>query len=86
MFSIVHPCYGPHVDALTGYAAEGRYQKAPGSWEVLPPQAYHRMLSTYIKSLAEAGLFITHMVEQPREQVPEEGVPGLLYARCQATR
>lgn len=72
------------MEALAGYAFEGRYQKAEGSWEVLPEHAYHRMLSTCINSLAESGLYITRMVEVPSEQVPGEGVPGLLYARCAA--
>ena len=82
--SIVHPCYGPHVEAVGDYLVDGRYEKVAGP-DFLPPHAYHRPLSTYVKALSAAGLSITHMVEPPDNRTPEGGVPGLLYLRCTIT-
>lgn len=80
VFSIVHPCYRPHVELVAGYLNEGRYEKI-GGWVVLPRHAYHRPLSTVINTLSRAGLPITRMVEPPDEPATGE-VPNLLYARC----
>jgi ubiquinone/menaquinone biosynthesis C-methylase UbiE len=81
--SVVHPCFAPHVDAVDGYLVDGRYQKVAGpDW--LPPHAYHRSLSTYVNTLASAGLLITQIVEPPDEARAGRGVPGLLYLRCKA--
>lgn len=82
--SIVHPCYGPHLDVIAGYLTDGPYVKVDGP-EWLPPHAYHRPLSTYVNTLAAAGLSITQMVEPP-DRTPEDGaVPNLLYLCCRAT-
>lgn len=81
VFSIVHPCFSAHVEAVPDYLASTRYDKV-GGWQVLPPHAYHRPLSTYVNELAAVGLPITTMREPADD--PETGnVPGLLYARCQ---
>jgi ubiquinone/menaquinone biosynthesis C-methylase UbiE len=82
--SVVHPCYGPHVEAVGDYLVDGRYEKIDGpGW--LPPHAYHRSLSTYVNTLSDAGLSITRVVE-PRDGSPAgQGVPNLLYLRCVAT-
>jgi ubiquinone/menaquinone biosynthesis C-methylase UbiE len=82
--SIVHPCYGPHVDVIDGYLVDGRYDKVDGpDW--LPPHAYHRSLSTYVNTMAGAGLLITQLVEPTDEPPAGGGVPGLLYFRCRAS-
>lgn len=83
MFSIVHPCFAPHVDAVDDYLVDGRYDKVNGpDW--LPPHAYHHSLSGYVNTLARAGLMITRMVEPPDDRRTQGGVPGLLYFRCTA--
>jgi ubiquinone/menaquinone biosynthesis C-methylase UbiE len=80
VFSLVHPCYRPHVEIVADYLVEARYEKiARVDW--LPPHAYHRPLSAYVNTLSDAGLSITHMVEPPDEPASGE-VPGLLYVRC----
>lgn len=82
--SIVHPCYGPHLEAIDDYLVEGPYKKVGGpDW--LPPHAYHRPLSTYVNALAAAGLSITQLVEPPDDTPTVSGVPNLLYLRCTAT-
>lgn len=79
--SVVHPCYGPHLDVIDRYGIDGPYRKVDGpDW--LPPYAYHRSLSTYVNTLAASGLSITHMVEPPDETTGEREVPNLLYLRC----
>lgn len=79
--SIVHPCYRPHVDVLSGYFNEGHYRKV-GGWDALPGHAYHRPLSTYVNSLSGVGLSITQLIEAPDEPIAEAGVPRTLYLRC----
>lgn len=79
VFSIVHPCYQPHVDAIPGYLVEGRYEKDV-DW--LPQHAYHRMLSTYVNLMADVDLSITRMVEPPGAPDALRDVPNLLYFRC----
>jgi len=84
VFSIVHPCYGPHVDIVATYLSDTRYQKRiPG--DALPRHAYHRPLSDYINTLAQARLSITRVVEHYHETNDGHGVPGLLYLRCLKT-
>ncbi|HZC27010.1 MAG TPA: class I SAM-dependent methyltransferase, partial [Actinopolymorphaceae bacterium] len=81
--SIVHPCYGPHLEAIDGYLVDAKYDKIGGpDW--LPPHAYHRPLGAYVNTLSAAGLLITQMVEPPDQPGAEQGVPNLLYLRCQA--
>ncbi|HZO34687.1 MAG TPA: methyltransferase domain-containing protein [Gaiellaceae bacterium] len=81
VFSIVHPCYAPHVDNVPDYLSESRYEKRI-ALEALPQHAYHRPLSSYVDALAEQRLSIDRMVEQRHETDPTGAVPGLLYLRC----
>jgi ubiquinone/menaquinone biosynthesis C-methylase UbiE len=80
VFSIVHPCYRGHVDNVTDYLLDHRYQKRiPPDW--LPAHAYHRPLGTYLSELARAGFHIERVVEGHYREADSGGVPGLLYAR-----
>jgi ubiquinone/menaquinone biosynthesis C-methylase UbiE len=84
VLSIVHPCYGPHLEAIDDYLVDGPYEKVAGpDW--LPPRAHHRSLSTYVNTLAAAGFSITQMIEPPDELPAGPGVPNILYLRCTAT-
>lgn len=83
VFSIVHPCYGPHVEIVSDYLLDHRYPKVvPVDW--LPPHAHHRPLGAYVNELARAGLSIERVVEEHTAGRPQDagGVPGLLYARA----
>ena len=83
VFSIVHPCYHPHVQILSDYLLDHRYLKvAPVDW--LPPHAYHRPLGAYVDELAKNGFHIERVVEEHTAGRPQDsgGVPGLLYARA----
>lgn len=80
VFSIVHPCYGGHVDIVTDYLLDHRYRKrVPPDW--LPTHAYHRPLGTYVSELARVGFRIDRLVEAHHPAADNRGVPGLLYAR-----
>lgn len=81
VFSIVHPCYAGHVDNVSDYLADARYEKRLPI-EPLPRHAYHRPISTLVNTLADAGLTMTEMVEVHHDAADDGGVPGLLYARC----
>lgn len=79
--AVVHPCFAPHLDAIDTYLADSRYDKVDGpNW--LPPHAYHRPVSTYVNTLADAGFSITRMVEPPDAGPSTGRVPNLLYLRC----
>ena len=103
VFSILHPCYNPApsgelqtpegiVRTVAGYFTEGywRSDTRPG-----PPGrvgAYHRMLSTYVNALLDAGLTIERIAEPrltgrhaARRPVWTE-VPAGLVVRCRAAR
>jgi ubiquinone/menaquinone biosynthesis C-methylase UbiE len=83
VFSIVHPCYGSHVEIVSDYLCDHRYPKLePVDW--LPTHAYHRPLAAYVNELAQAGLRLERVVEEHMGSRPEDvgGVPGLLYARA----
>lgn len=101
VFSITHPCFkspatGELTDHVDGsvrrvvgrYFAEG-YWPGPGARAAtLPIGAYHRTLSSYVNSLARAGLVIEQMIEPagtPDAPVWYQ-VPCLLYARCRLDR
>ena len=84
VFSIVHPCYGSHVEILDDYLVDHRYRKVvPVDW--LPEHAYHRPLGDYVNALARAGFVIERVVEEhtPGRARDLGGVPGLLYARAE---
>lgn len=82
VLSIVHPCFAPHVQAVSDYLTEERYDKVGGpDW--LPPQAYHRPLSLYVNTLVQAGFAINRMVEPPDDPAAK-GVPNILYIGCVA--
>ena len=81
VFSIVHPCYRGHVEIVTDYLQEHRYQKLlPKEW--LPTHAYHRPLGMYVEQLTHAGFCIQRVVEAHHTDSDAGGVPGLLYARA----
>jgi len=81
VFSIVHPCFHPHVEIASEYLEEHRYDKLrPPEW--LPRHAYHRPLSAYANELGVSGLALTRMREVHHPSGPGTGVPGLLYARA----
>lgn len=80
VFSIVHPCYQPHVENVADYLLDHRYRKRlPPDW--LPRHAYHRPLGMYVNELVQAGFRIERVVEAHRGDADAGGVPGLLYAR-----
>jgi ubiquinone/menaquinone biosynthesis C-methylase UbiE len=81
VFSIVHPCYGGHVQIVSDYLQEHRYAKrVPPEW--LPSHAYHRPLGMYVDELVAAGFRLERLVEVHHPAVDQSGVPGLLYARA----
>src|SRR5919109_1760389 len=62
VFSIVHPCYQPHVENVTDYLLDHRYRKrAPPGW--LPQHAYHRPLAMYVDELVRSGFRIERVIE-----------------------
>jgi ubiquinone/menaquinone biosynthesis C-methylase UbiE len=80
VFSIVHPCFGGHVENVTDYLLDHRYRKrAAPDW--LPTHAYHRPVGTYLSELARAGFYIERVVEAHHQGAATDGVPALLYAR-----
>jgi ubiquinone/menaquinone biosynthesis C-methylase UbiE len=90
-FSIVHPAYEPHVEIITDYLLDHRYEKrAPVDW--LPRHAYHRPLSAYVTALVDAGFRIEQVTEAhqrasndvvaKRRERDAGRVPGLLYLRA----
>lgn len=80
VFSIVHPCYGAHVETVMDYLLDHRYRKrVPPDW--LPTHAYHRPLGTYIGELTRVGFRIERVIESHHAAADSGGVPGLLYAR-----
>jgi ubiquinone/menaquinone biosynthesis C-methylase UbiE len=82
VFSIVHPAYHPHVEILSDYLLDHRYDKqVPVDW--LPKYAYHRPLATYVNELSRAGFRIERLAEAHQRPERDAGaVPGLLYARA----
>jgi ubiquinone/menaquinone biosynthesis C-methylase UbiE len=82
VFSIVHPCFHGHVEAISDYLLDHRYAKrAPG--DALPGQAYHRPLAAYVNELAAVGLHLERLAEVRHAAQPGGGgVPELLYARA----
>jgi ubiquinone/menaquinone biosynthesis C-methylase UbiE len=81
VFSIVHPCYHGHVENLTDYLLDHRYDKRiPPDW--LPRHAYHRPLGDYVDHLTRAGFRIERLVEVHHSAADAGGVPGLLYVRA----
>jgi len=94
--SIVHPCYKTpaagelidHVDGSTRRVTGRYFEEGPFNsvtrWKILPRVAYHRMLSTYVNTLATAGLPVVRMIEPVGDRPVWQSVPGLLYFRCQS--
>ena len=80
VFSIVHPCYHPHVENVTDYLLDHRYRKQlPPDW--LPEHAHHRPLAMYVDELLQAGFRVERVVEAHRQAADAGRVPRLLYAR-----
>ncbi len=83
VFSIVHPCYGPHVQIVSDYMLDQRYAKQLPN-DALPTYAYHRPLADYVNELDANGLHLRRLIEVRHAADPGEGgVPGLLYARAE---
>ena len=95
VYTCVHPCFRPpvtgeltdHVDGsvrrtVGGYFVEGPYDRAT-RWKAIPRRSYHRMLSTYVTALIDAGFTIVGMAEPAGagEQAVWQEVPALLYVR-----
>jgi ubiquinone/menaquinone biosynthesis C-methylase UbiE len=99
VFSILHPCY--HTArceevvlpaglawAVAGYFTEGYWRSEKRTGPPGKVGAYHRMLSTYVNSLTDAGLLLERMIEvratgslaETRPVWTE--VPAILVARC----
>lgn len=79
VFSITHPCFQmpPH-----------RSYYEEGFWRSDNPQgvrgrvgAFHRTLSTYVNSLAQAGLFVERMIEP---QLSNREMPVVLVTQCRS--
>ena len=94
VLSITHPCFKTpatgeivdHVDqsvrrTVGKYYVEG-YWDGPGIHRnALPVGAYHRTLSTYVNTLADAG-FVIDRLREPQHDTPVwREVPQLLYVR-----
>lgn len=96
VFSILHPCFPGSGPVSGSWPSTGRYHDegywvAEGVTATLRRQvgANHRMLSTYINSLARHGLMLTQMSEPapPIEWTTTDrrdaaGFPVFLVARC----
>ena len=92
--AITHPCFKTpatgeivdHVDksvrrTVGKYFVEG-YWDGPGAHRnALPVGAYHRTLSSYVNTLASAGLTIEQLREPPQDTPVWREVPQLLYIR-----
>lgn len=102
VFSLTHPCFevphgqwvmtedGTMARQVKGYFAERfwRSENPEGvRWRV---GAHHRMLSTYLNTVAEAGFVLERVIEPPAtgrraEQAPgNREVPSLLFVRERA--
>ena len=100
VFSITHPCFQTPVSTWANaedgaVCREVRGYFAEGFWRSDNPQgvrgqvgAYHRMLSTYLNALAEAGFLLERLVEpqatgQIAASIPGYAeVPAALVVRC----
>lgn len=100
VFSLTHPCFeAPHAHWLTG--EDGHVSRViktyfeEGLWRSSNPHgvrgqvgAQHRMFSTYINALVDAGLIIAEIVEpQAADEVAELRpgygvVPAFLLVKC----
>lgn len=100
VFSITHPCFkAPRAGELVDHVDQswrrtvGAYFDE-GAWEAgrqnpaLPDVAYHRTLSTYVNTLAAAGLYLDRLREVPRDDASPvwKEVPQMLYGRCRLLR
>jgi len=99
-FSVTHPCFqtpastwmnaedGAVYRAVRGYFTEGFWRSDNPHGVRGQVGAYHRMLSTYLNALAEAGLLLERMVEpQATGQIAASipgytEVPAALVVRC----
>ena len=91
---ITHPCYKSpahgelidHVEGTTGASPDATSRKAPHSsatrWDILPRVAYHRTLSTYVNTLAAAGLQVARLAEPIGDKPGWKEAAGVLYFRC----
>ena len=99
VFSITHPCFQTSVsrwaEGNNGIARVVGAYFAEGVWRSDNPagvrgqvSAYHRTLSTYINTLADAGLWAERFLEPQAtgdivERIPGYGeVPAILVVRC----
>lgn len=100
VFSITHPCFLTSASSWANTEDGGVYREVQGYftegfWRSDNPRgvrgqvgAYHRMLSTYLNALAEAGFLLERMVEpQATGQIAASipgytEVPAALLVRC----
>jgi ubiquinone/menaquinone biosynthesis C-methylase UbiE len=100
VFSITHPCFQTPIStwmdrpdgtvwrAIRGYFAEVFWHSDNSSGVRGQVGAYHRMLSTYVNALVEAGLCLERLCEPQASghvvgRMPGYGeVPAVLVARC----
>lgn len=93
-FSITHPCFQTPLSTWTNAEDGTVYRTVSGYftekfWRSDNPRgvrgqvgAYHRMLSTYLNVLAEAGFLLEHMVEPQATGQIAASIPG--YAEVPA--
>ena len=99
IFAILHPCYhtsrsgemaSPEgwLRIVGDYFAEGYWRSESRTGPPGKVGAYHRMLSTYMNTLIDAGLTLERMSEPPATAALAEArpiwaeVPAVLIARC----
>src|SRR5579872_7315330 len=87
-FSITHPCFqtpastwmnaedGTVYREVRGYFAEGFWRSDNARGVRGQVGAYHRMLSTYLNALAEAGFLLERMVEPQATGEIATSIPG----------
>ena len=99
IFAILHPCYHtPRSGEMASpegwlrivgdYFAEGYWRSESRTGPPGKVGAYHRMLSTYMNTLIDAGLTLERVIEPPATAALAEArpiwaeVPAVLVARC----
>lgn len=83
VFSILHPCFGGGDGASGSWPSDGSYRdegwwRATGALSTLRQKvgATHRMLSSYVNTLAAHGLLIDAVNEPPAEAAWSENCPA----------
>jgi len=99
VFSILHPCYhtsrcgevaspGGPAWSVAGYFTQGHWRSETRTGPPGKVGAYHRMLSTYVNTLTDAGLALERMIEVRATGSFAEirpvwaEVPAILVVKC----